>query len=357
MQNARFFLDTVRENLVSALPNRAELSQPEQTRVVTARLEASGLGALAAHLGRNAVDLPLILQRRVAIARALMAEPGALLADEPTAGLDDDGVAEVVGDLRAVARDRAVLLVTHHQRSAVAAGGTTLLLAGGRIQESAPTERFFAAPPTALTRHFVATGGCVAPSPELPPESLARCYVPAVEPPAAREARSRYVGPRGFFWVLPGRLGGMPRPGIIDALEHDLDGLNRLGITVVVTLEESATVDPAALAARGIRAVHFPVVDMGVPEAGAAVALCRAVHGWMAAGEAVAVHCRAGQGRTGTLLACQLVFQGETPRAALDAVRAINPRAVQSAAQVDFLRSFAQALGRDPAAQGGRPTQ
>lgn len=355
MQNARFFLDSVRENLVSALPNRAELSPTQQTSLVTERLEALGLGALAAHLGRNAVELPLLAQRQLALARALMAEPAALFADEPTVGLDDDAAEVLVGDLRTAARHRAVLLVTHHQRSAIAAGGTTLLLAGGRIQERVSTERFFSAPPSELARHFVATGGCVGPSPELPPETLARCFVPAVEPPEAREARSRYLGPRGFYWVRPGRLGGLPRPGILESVEHDLDGLGRLGVTVLVTLEETPTVAPALLEPRGIHAVHFPMADMGVPDADAAVALCRDLRDRMGAGAVVALHCRAGLGRTGTMLACQLIFEGETPRGALDMVRAINPRCVQSAAQVDFLRSFAGALERSATVRGGKP--
>jgi len=354
MQNVRFFLDSVRENLVSALPNRASLSQLEQTRLVTERLEAAGLGALTQHLAVNAVELPLLTQRRLALARALMSQPAVLLADEPTAGLGEAAVEELMGDLRTAARDRGVLLVTHHQRSAAAAGGTTLLLAGGRIQEAAPSAEFFTAPPSELTKHFVATGGCLGPSPELPPEALARCFVPAVEPPAAREARSRYVGPRGFYWVQPGRLGGLPRPGIVDALERDLDGLSRLGVTLLVTLEETRTVDPVALAARDIRSVHFPVADMGVPEASAAAELCRELHECTEVGGVVALHCRAGLGRTGTLLACQLVFEGESPRAALDAVRAINPRCVQSTAQVDFIRAFAEQLGRSARPPVGR---
>lgn len=345
VQKARFFLDTVRENLVSALPNRSALDHPEQTRIVIARLEACGLRELVQHLGREAMDLPLSLQRRLAIARALIAEPRVLLADEPTVGLDDRDAAEVIAMLRHQARERAVMLVTHNQRYALAAGGTTLLLAGGRIQERAPTRRFFTSPQSELGRQFLRTGGCT-PALGVPIESPRGAVAVAVA--AVRDVRSRFVGPRGFFWISPGRLGGMPRPGMIDRLELDLEGLQRLGVTTLVTLEETQTVDAATLERFSIRSIHFPIVDMGVPDLAAAVALTGQLGAAMESGEVVALHCRAGMGRTGTLLVCQLIAAGETASAALDAVRSINPRCVQSDVQLAFLRSFAIALS-DPA--------
>jgi atypical dual specificity phosphatase len=339
VQKARFFLDTVRENLVSALPNRSALDHPEQTRIVIARLEACGLRELVQHLGREAMELPLSLQRRLAIARALIAEPRVLLADEPTVGLDDRDAAEVIAMLRLQARERAVMLVTHNQRYALAAGGTTLLLAGGQIQERAPTRRFFTSPQSELGRQFLRTGGCT------PPLGVPIVSSPgAVAVAAARDVHSRFVGPRGFFWISPGRLGGMPRPGMIDRLELDLDGLQRLGVTTLVTLEETKTVDAATLERFSIRSIHFPIVDMGVPDLTAAVALTRQLGAAMESGEVVTLHCRAGMGRTGTLLVCQLIAAGETASAALDAVRSINPRCVQSDVQLAFLRSFAIAL-------------
>jgi atypical dual specificity phosphatase len=57
-------------------------------------------------------------------------------------------------------------------------------------------------------------------------------------------------------------------------------------------------------------------------------------------GDVVAFHCRAGLGRTGTMLAAQLVWAGHPPRAAIDTVRSINPRCIQSDAQIQFLRQF-----------------
>lgn len=344
MQHARFFLDSIRENLVSALPNRSELEQREQTRRVRTLLESHGLDELVHHLDRDVVGFPLSVQRKLSIIRAIVSDPPVLFADEPTAGLHDDDASEIVAMLRVQARHRAVLFVTHHQKLARFAEGTTALLAGGRIQEQAPTRTFFGAPRSEHGRRFVRTGGCALPSPGTPAEALDPAVSPEPPPPAVRP-RSRAVGPRGFFWVLPGRLGGLPRPGIIAKLEHDLDGLERLGVTVLVTLEESRTVPADTLARRGIRSIHFPIVDMSVPEVGDALDLFERIDGWMKAGEVVAVHCRAGLGRTGTVLACQLIGDGEPARGALDAVRHINPKCIQSDAQVEFLRAFEMARG------------
>jgi atypical dual specificity phosphatase len=344
MQNARFFMDSVRENLVSALPNRSDLDQRAQTRLVCELLESHGLDELIHHLDSDVMGFPLSVQRKLCIIRALVADPAILFADEPTAGLHDDDATEIVAMLRVQARKRAVLFVTHNQKFAKFAGGTTLLLAGGRIAESAPTTDFFSQPRSEHGRQFLRTGGCITSSPDTPAEDLDEAIAPVPTPPAGRP-RSRSVGPRGFFWIVPGRLGGLPRPGIIDHLDHDLDGLARLGVSVLVTLEETPTVPPEILSARRIQPLHFPIDDMKVPTVDAALDLCRRVQGWMDGGEVVALHCRAGLGRTGTMLACQLIFAGESARGALEAVRHINPKCIQSEIQVDFLRSLEMARG------------
>ncbi len=57
-------------------------------------------------------------QQRVAIARAIVAEPSAILADEPTAALDAANGHATMTILSAIAKERgrAVLVVTHDQR-------------------------------------------------------------------------------------------------------------------------------------------------------------------------------------------------------------------------------------------------
>lgn len=354
MQHARFFLDTVGQNLVSGLPDRAALDRAAQLQVVREALRDNDLEHLESAFGQDAVSLSLVDQRCLSVVRACLASPRLLFTDEPTAGLDEAGGERVVRLLRKQAERRSVLFVTHNQRLARRAGGTTLLLANGTIHEATPTERFFSLPTTELGRQLVATGSCQTRAPgssdepertptENPEPAERLAPLPALgSAPAPRELVRRR--PRGFSWILPGMLGGLPRPGIVDEVAEDLEGLAELGVTLLVTLEEQRTVDPGRLAALGVDSVHFPIPDMGVPPLSATLELCARVRGWLEQGEVVAFHCLAGHGRTGTLLACQLIYAGESARAALEQVRAVNPRHVQSDAQVAFLRQLELAL-------------
>jgi atypical dual specificity phosphatase len=340
MQQARFFIDSVRENLVSCLANRGSLDPGTQTRWVIGLLEAQGLGKLANQLDDDVASLDKPVQRRLALVRALAFEPALLFADEPTAGLDDENTLAVLTLLQAEAAKRSIMMVTHNQKLARAAGGNTVLLAGGRCQEIAKTADFFARPRTRAAQLFVRTGGCAEPSPDAQPEALRPSVPPPPALPPLAVARSRAEGPRGFFWARVGQLGGVPRPGIVNELERDLEALERLGITVLVTLEESATVPRHVLAQRGIDLIHFPIVDMGAPTLESAAALCQRVERLTAQGSVVAFHCRAGLGRTGTLLAAQLVFEGLSASRAIERIRALNPRCIQSEAQIQFLSAF-----------------
>jgi iron complex transport system ATP-binding protein len=80
-------------------------------------------------------------RQRVLLARTLMNDPGIVLFDEPTAGLDVGGREELVADLTTWARDPArppLVLVTHHLEEIPPGFTHALVLAHGRVAASGP---------------------------------------------------------------------------------------------------------------------------------------------------------------------------------------------------------------------------
>jgi atypical dual specificity phosphatase len=145
-----------------------------------------------------------------------------------------------------------------------------------------------------------------------------------------------------FRWILPGRLAGSARPGLWTPMERDMALVKSLGIRLVVTLTETPlTPLPEAF---GLRGLHVPVPDMGIPTSHAALELCREVVASIDRGEPVLLHCKAGLGRTGTLLACCLVAQGKSAGQAIAAVRSVSPFYIQSEIQERFIEELAERL-------------
>src|SRR5262245_58272749 len=80
-------------------------------------------------------------RQRVLLARTLMNEPGIVLFDEPTAGLDIGGREELVADLTGWACDPdrpPLVLVTHHLEEIPPGFTHALVLANGRVAASGP---------------------------------------------------------------------------------------------------------------------------------------------------------------------------------------------------------------------------
>ena len=106
---------TARQNVAMALELHGDLGEQERLDRAGEMLTAVGL---ADHLDKLPAKLSGGQRQRVAVARALVAEPGLILADEPTAALDRVSGQEVVHLLRDLARRRGtpILLVTHDPR-------------------------------------------------------------------------------------------------------------------------------------------------------------------------------------------------------------------------------------------------
>ena len=141
-------------------------------------------------------------------------------------------------------------------------------------------------------------------------------------------------------WVAPGVLGcAYPRT------DRALAALSESGVRLLVNLHAQAH-DPARLARHGMREVHLPVRDFAAPSPCQIWHGVDAILGALAAGEAAAVHCGGGLGRTGTLLACYLA-RGEGLRAgeAIGRVRSLRPGSVETPAQAAAVEAWARRQG------------
>ncbi len=343
-QSARLMMASVFENIVHELPERRSLTPMQQRELALRLLHGAGLDELVDRLDDEVIHLTLAQQRHLAIMRLAATSPRLLCMDEPTAGLSDEEAERLLKYIDEESRRRAVLVVLHNQAHARRLQGEVALLAGGIVQASGSIDTFFGEPVNEVARSFVRTGSCSVPAPDADPESLdPQSPPPPPLPVAAREYVSDSFGPRGFLWLKKGMLAGTPRPGVFHDIHYDLKALQRVGVTCLVTLTERAP-EVEEMREYGIENIWSAIPDMAAPSMTQAVDICRKIEQAMRADKVVAVHCRAGLGRTGTILAAYLIWEGREALDALETVRRVEPRWVQSEEQVAFLEQFATAL-------------
>ncbi len=135
----------------------------------------------------------------------------------------------------------------------------------------------------------------------------------------------------------------MAAPGSVE----DLTWLRRHKVDVVVSLTEDPLprnwVDDA-----GLLVVNVPVPDMEPPTDRQLDYLLETIRKANASGMAVAVHCGAGLGRTGTVLAAYFVAQGMSSAEAVEKVRDLRPGSIETTEQELAVERFAGRTVRRP---------
>jgi atypical dual specificity phosphatase len=96
----------------------------------------------------------------------------------------------------------------------------------------------------------------------------------------------------------------------------------------------------------GIEHFHLPVPDMTAPPREGIEKAVDFIRRQRGEGRPVLVHCGAGLGRTGTLLACYLVSEGHDPEEAITEVRSARPGSVETMEQEQCIRDYAAARGQ-----------
>jgi atypical dual specificity phosphatase len=111
-------------------------------------------------------------------------------------------------------------------------------------------------------------------------------------------------------------------------------------VGLLVNLHERP--DPPELLNRlGAETLHLPVQNSDPPTQQQLDVGVAAIRDALSQGTRVAVHCAAGLGRTGTLLAAYLVSQGCAPDDAIAQVRAARPGSVETAQQEAAIHQYA----------------
>jgi ABC-type multidrug transport system ATPase subunit len=124
-----------------------EMPPPRIPAAVASAVERVGLGDRARAKLRT---LSGGMLRRVGIAQAIVNDPGLLLLDEPTAGLDPEQRVQFRALLRDLGRHATVVVSTHLVEDVGAACGQVALMDGGRI--------VFTGTPDELTARAEGTG-------------------------------------------------------------------------------------------------------------------------------------------------------------------------------------------------------
>lgn len=146
-----------------------------------------------------------------------------------------------------------------------------------------------------------------------------------------------------FSYLVPEFLAGCAMPGVTAPLPEDLAEASADGITAVVSLTERP-LGRAVIEEAGLRYLHLPVQDMTAPSLDQMKEFVQFVEEEKARGGRVLVHCMAGYGRTGTMLAAWLIKQGMTVPQAVGEVRTTRPGSIETATQVAALQRFSSHL-------------
>ena len=133
--------------------------------------------------------------------------------------------------------------------------------------------------------------------------------------------------PTNFSWLIAEKLAGSGMPTSIDELNWILSQ----GVKSIVTMTENSLPDNWI---NNIDYLHVPTPDFTAPDMEKIDTAVDFIHEQISDNQAVMVHCAAGMGRAGTILACYLVkYKKYSAKDAIIKVRKERPGSIQSEVQ------------------------
>ena len=146
--------------------------------------------------------------------------------------------------------------------------------------------------------------------------------------------------PDNFSWLIKNKLAGSAIPTSI----KEIDWVIEQGVKSIVTIREEPLDDDWI---KNVNYLHVKSNDMGVPQFDDLTFAVDFIHRRLDDKEPVMVHCLAGLGRTGTILASYLVkYENMSADEAIEKVREIRPGSIQSYPQEEIIFRFEKSLNR-----------
>jgi len=133
--------------------------------------------------------------------------------------------------------------------------------------------------------------------------------------------------PTNFSWLINDKLAGSGMPTSVS----EIDWILKQGVKSIVTMTENSLPESWV---KNIKYLHVPTEDFSAPDMEQIDEAVEFIRIRIENNEPVMVHCAAGIGRTGTILACYLVKYQKIPaKDAIQKVRKERPGSIQSESQ------------------------
>ncbi|MCD6348734.1 MAG: dual specificity protein phosphatase family protein [Candidatus Korarchaeota archaeon] len=132
---------------------------------------------------------------------------------------------------------------------------------------------------------------------------------------------------------------------------EEVDWLANRGIEVVISLVPLDDAVRERMKELGIENHLFPIENFSAPPVELLAQIVDLIREHIRDGRRVLVHCLAGCGRTGTVLAAYLVSKGMHPDEAIEHLRSLRPCSIETQQQYDavwFYHSYLMGRDRSP---------